>query len=209
MGRIWGLAVLALWAAGTVVAHEGHRPEGAPPPDLAAPVGAPEAPLPVALGGPFALTDQFGDARSEADPDGRAQLLFFGYANCQQICSAALPTMADAADALEVAGFPVRPVMITVDPDRDTVAALGPALAKISPEFIGLTGDPAALAQAYKAFGVEHKKLFEDPEYGAVYAHGSFIYLLDGQGRFLTLLPPVLPADRIADIVKSYLTGRS
>ena len=44
--------------------------------------------LPGLVGGEYSLTNQFGDTHTQADPDGKTQLLFFGYANCLQICSA-------------------------------------------------------------------------------------------------------------------------
>jgi len=165
-----------------------------------------EAPrLPFDVGGAFALTDQHGDERTQADPDGRAQLLFFGYANCQQICSAALPLMADIADELAASGLEITPVMITVDPNRDTVAEIGPPLASLHPDFVGLTGTHVQLQVAYDAFSVEIRHIFDDPEYGPIYAHGSFIYLLDGKGAVLALLPPILPAERAAAIARTHL----
>lgn len=157
------------------------------------------------LGGAFALIDQDGAARSEADPDGRYQLVFFGYANCQEICSAALPLMASTVEMVEAAGGALRPVMITVDPLRDTPEAMGPALRVHHPDFVGLTGTPEALQTAYDAYSVEFEELFVDPFYGTVFSHGSFIYLLDGEGRVLTLLPPVLGPQMMAQIVTGYL----
>ncbi|MEM0946398.1 MAG: SCO family protein [Pseudomonadota bacterium] len=162
-------------------------------------------PLPFDVGGAFELTDQTGATRTEADPDGLPQLLFFGYANCQQICSAALPLMADTADDLAEIGIDLRLVMVTVDPARDTVDGIGPPLAAIRPGFVGLTGSDAALQVAYDAFNVEKEELFHDPEYGPVFAHGSFIYLLDGAGEVLTLLPPILPPEEVARIVTKHL----
>jgi protein SCO1/2 len=61
------------------------------------------------------------------------------------------------------------------------------------------------LEQAYKAFAIDIKPLFEDPEYGWIYAHGSFIHLLDGNGDILTLIPPTLGADQVVSIVAKYL----
>ena len=180
------LALIALFAGGMAAA--GSAP-----------------PLPFAVGGPFELTDHTGATRTEADPDGLPQLLFFGYANCQQICSAALPLMADAADDLAADGINLRLVMITVDPARDTVDDIGPPLAAIRPGFIGLTGTEEALQVAYDAFNVEKEELFYDPEYGPVFAHGSFIYLLDGAGEVLTLLPPILTPEEVARIVAAHL----
>ncbi|MEM9317429.1 MAG: SCO family protein [Pseudomonadota bacterium] len=157
------------------------------------------------LGGAFALTDQRGEVRTQADPDGNAQLLFFGYANCQEICSAALPLMGEVAEILGENGQAVTPVMITVDPERDTVADIGPPLTQFHPGFIGLTGTPDELQVAYEAFGIEFEELFVDPFYGPVYAHGSFIYLLDGSGEVMTMLPPILAPDHMAEIVGANL----
>lgn len=158
-----------------------------------------------AVGGAFELIDQTGAARTEVDPDGAAQLLFFGYANCQQICSAVLPQMAEVTDALALAGHRLRPILITVAPETDTVETMGPALAMLHDAFVGLTGTEEALQTAYDAFQVEKEVLFEDPEYGPVYAHGSFLYLLDAAGEVLTMLPPVLPDDELVRVITSYL----
>lgn len=161
-------------------------------------------PLPLNLGGPFTLTDQHGAARTEADPQGRLQLLFFGYASCDSICSVALPQMAAIAEGLAARGVGLTPVMVTVDPARDTPPAMAEALARLHPDFVGLTGSDAALSAVWRAFAIERSVVFEDPAGGAVYAHGSLLYLLDGQGRFLTVIPPILSDDRVIDIVAGY-----
>lgn len=195
------LALLAVPAA----AHDGvnHASKAKARAHLGAD-DAPVTPFPVALGGPFALTDQHGAARTEADPDGRLQLLFFGYATCQAICTVALPRMAEIAEIAAEAGLAVRPVLVTVDPARDTPEAMGAALAELHPDFVGLTGPEAALAAARAAFRVESKVVFEDPELGPVFAHGSFIYLLDGAGRLLTLIAPIADPESGAAIVAKY-----
>lgn len=164
-----------------------------------------QSPLPFDLGGSYTLIDQSGTTRSEIDPQGHPQLLFFGYANCQQICSAALPLIGDITRALAEDGTTLQPVMITVDPTRDTPDTIGAPLAAHHPDFIGLTGSDVALQVAYDAFSVEKEEIFHDPEYGPVYAHGSFIYLLNAKGQFLTLIPPILDTDAAAKIVRKYL----
>ncbi len=161
--------------------------------------------LPFNIGGAFDLVDQNGTPRSQIDPDGRAQLLFFGYANCPGICTTALPTMADAVDLLAAQGYLVRPVMITVDPARDQVGTMNDTMARLHPDFVGLTGSEKALAQAYKAYSVEKRVEYVDPEIGTIYSHGSFVYLLNAQGEVLTLFPPILTPERVAAIVQGYL----
>ncbi|MEM8653322.1 MAG: SCO family protein [Pseudomonadota bacterium] len=165
-----------------------------------------QSPFPVDIGGPYELLDQFGEVRTQADPDGRHQLLFFGYANCLNICSAALPLMAQVVDALAEDGIEVTPVMITVAPDQDQVDTMGAPLAEIHEGFVGLTGDDSALQMAYDAFKVEVEPLFQDPEYGWIYSHGSFVHLLDANGDLLTLMPPILDVPQATKIARSYIT---
>ncbi len=157
------------------------------------------------IGGAFTLIDQTGTERTETDPDGLHQLVFFGYANCQEICSAALPLMASTVEMVTAQGGALRPVMITVDPARDTPEAMAAALAVFHPDFVGLTGSEDALQIAYEAYEVEFEELFVDPFHGTVFSHGSFIYLLDGEGAVLTLLPPVLGPEMMARIISGYL----
>ena len=80
--------------------------------------------------GPFELVDHTGAARTQMDPEGKHQLLFFGYANCPGICSAALPMMAQAVEALDEAGVATSALVVTIDPDLDSVETMGPSLAK-------------------------------------------------------------------------------
>lgn len=169
----------------------------------------PALPFNLNLGGAFVLTDHTGNQRTEMNPDGHMQLLFFGYANCQSICTVALPMMGDVVTDLAARGLTVTPVMITVDPKRDTVENMGPVLQKHHPDFVGLTGATAALDKAYDLYSIEHKVVFTDPEQGDIFAHGSHIYLLDAKGKFLTLLPPILSADRVVEIVQKYADAGS
>lgn len=163
-----------------------------------------ETPLPFDLGGAYTLTNQHGERYTQADPDGKPQLLFFGYVNCQEICSAVFPMMAEVVNEIEAQGMDITPVMITVDPVRDTVDTMGPKLAEHHPDFVGLTGTEAELQVAYDAYSIEKEEVFVDPEFGPVYAHGSFVYLLDAEGKFLTLVPPIVTPQQAADIVAKY-----
>ena len=60
-------------------------------------------------------------------------------------------------------------------------------------------------SDARAAFQVEAKKIFDDPAGNPVYAHGSFIYLIGPDGKVLTLLPPILAPERMAEIIRTYL----
>ena len=167
--------------------------------------GAPGKDFGIEVGGPFALVDHTGAARTDQDFHGRYMLVFFGYANCESICPVGLKTMTDAVDLLGDAGAAITPVLITVDPQRDVPAALAVSVAKIHPRLVGLTGSEAALAATRKSYNVSVKAVEGEWGKDAVLAHGSFIYLMGKQGEFLTLMPPVFGADRMAKTINKYL----
>ena len=51
-------------------------------------------------------------------------LVYFGYTFCPDVCPTDMARNAEAVDAVEEKGFDVVPVFISVDPKRDTPAAL-------------------------------------------------------------------------------------
>jgi len=194
---------LAAGLAPAALAHDGAiHPTTA---EAAAHDTGPALPFPIEITPRFALIDQTGRAVTQADFAGWPMAIFFGYASCQAICSVALPSLAAALDLLGPEGADIAPILITVDPARDTPMAMTAALARYHPRLIGLTGSEAALAEARAVFQVEASQVTETPEGGPIYAHGSFIYLVGRDGVVKSLLPPILAPERIAELMRKYL----
>ncbi|MEO1017904.1 MAG: SCO family protein [Pseudomonadota bacterium] len=162
-------------------------------------------PFPIDIRVAFDLVDQDGVQRTENDLAGRPAAIFFGYANCEAICSVALPRLAAALELLGPEGEAIQPILITVDPERDTPEAMREALPKYHQRLIGLTGSEAALAAVREVFQVESKVVWREPDGAPIYAHGSFIYLIGADGEVKTLLPPILSEQRIAALMRKYL----
>ncbi|MFQ5567636.1 MAG: SCO family protein [Paracoccaceae bacterium] len=194
---------LAAGLAPTALAHDGVVHSTAN--EAAAHDTAPALPFPVEIRPRFALIDQTGRAVTEADFAGRPMAIFFGYASCESICAVALPSLAAALDILGPEGAGTAPILITVDPARDTPAAMARRLAQYHPRLIGLTGSEAALAEARAVFQVAASQVAETPEGAPLYAHGSFIYLVGRDGVVKSLLPPILSPERIAELMRKYL----
>ncbi len=203
------VAVLLTWSAGAAAhgahdkAHGAHDKAAAKPATEA--VAAQPAAFPLDLGGPFALVDHTGRAVGDEDFRGRFMLVFFGYANCPGICPTGLRAMTEAVDLLGEKGEAVAPILITVDPARDTPANLAPAVAKIHPRLIGLTGTLEALSATAKAYKVSAKPAGRSWKGTQIIDHGSFIYLMGPDGKFLTLFPPVMSPDAMAAAIGRYL----
>lgn len=186
-------------------AHRAATGESWPVAEAPTPPVLDGAAFPIEVRAEFDLVDQAGEARTQQDYADRHMLIFFGYANCPGICSVALPRMAATLDLLGDEVDKVAPLMITIDPKLDTPETLTENMPRIHPKLVGLTGSAAALAEAREAFGVQAELQFVDPEYGPIYAHGSFIYLIDGDGQVVSLLPPVLGPEQMAEIITKHL----
>ena len=114
-------------------------------PAAAEPVKAAEpAAAAVTIGGPFTLTDQNGRPFSDQNLKGRPFLVFFGFTHCPDVCPTALFEISQILRALGHDAERTRAVFITVDPERDTPAAIKDYLSSFDPHLIGLTGDAAA-----------------------------------------------------------------
>lgn len=156
------------------------------------------------IGGPFALIDQDGTARTDADFRGKFLLVYFGFTYCPDICPADLQNIGLAMDRLGTASEGVQPLFVTLDPARDTAAHLKDYVALFHPRMAALTGDAAAVGKAADAYRVYYTRV---PTKGGDYTidHSAFIYLVGRDGKYLGFLPPGTDGDRIAEAIRPHL----
>ena len=140
----------------------------------------------VSIGGPFSLTDQNGRAVTEKDYLGKLQLIYFGFTSCPDICPTALQTVAIALDELGADAGKVAPILISVDPERDTPAVMKDYVASFHESMVGLTGTPEQVAAAAKAFRVYYQKVqLPGSSLGYSIDHSGFLYLMGRDGKYL------------------------
>ena len=157
-----------------------------------------------AVGGPFQLVDQDGKTVSDADMKGRPFLVFFGYTHCPDVCPTTLFEMSQMLHALGPDAGRIGALFITVDPERDTPAVLKDYLASFDPHLRGLTGGPAAVDAALKAYRVYAKKFpLKDGDY--TMDHTAAVYLMDKNGRFVAPFNMKRTAEAEAADVRGYL----
>ena len=168
------------------------------------PKGAAGTLLASAIGGPFRLVDQNGKTVTEADLKGKWSLIYFGYTHCPDACPTTLNEIAIALDDLGPKRDAVRPVFITVDPERDTPEVLKSYVTSFDAPILALTGTPEAVAQAAKDYRVYYAK---HPEPGGDYSmdHSSVIYVMDPEGRFTATFTPESSPEDIAARLKKLL----
>jgi protein SCO1/2 len=159
------------------------------------------------IGGPFDLIDQAGKRRTDADFRGKFLLLYFGFTYCPDVCPTDLVAMGLALDQLGAAGGAVQPLFITVDPERDTPEHLAQYVPFFHPRLIGLTGSADQIRKVANAYRAYFAKVAISG--GAEYTvdHSSFIYLMDGSGRYLGFFPPGSSAERMAEVIRPHLSS--
>jgi protein SCO1/2 len=147
--------------------------------------GGSGAPGASAIGGPFQLIDQDGKAITDQDMKGRPFLVFFGYTHCPDVCPATLFEVSELMRALGKDADRAGALFVTVDPERDTPAAMKDYLSSFDPHVRAATGDRPAIDAAEKAYRVYAKKV--PSEKGDDYSmdHTALVYLMDKQGRFV------------------------
>ena len=146
-----------------------------------------------AIGGPFTLVDKAGKTVRWADFAGKWRIVYFGYTWCPDACPTDVGVMMRgfdrfAKDHPDLAGE-VQPLFITVDPARDTPARVGEFAAAFSPRLLGLTGTPAQVDQAAKAFAAYYARGKSQPGGGYLMDHSRVAYLMDRDGKPVAMLP--------------------
>jgi protein SCO1/2 len=136
------------------------------------------------IGGPFSLIDQDGKQVSDRDYRGKWLLVYFGFTHCPDACPTALGNIAEAMSRLGTVAGRVQPLLITIDPERDTPSVLKDYVGNFGEAFAGLTGTPektAEIAHSYRVYYAKHPA----GEGDYTMDHSSVIYVMDPAGQFV------------------------
>ena len=104
-----------------------------------------------AIGGPFRLTDQDGQTVTDQEFRGRPFLVFFGFTHCPDVCPTTLFEVSEILRNLGPDADRVRAIFFTVDPERDTPAAIKEYLSSFDPGCRASTGALTTSRQSQRA----------------------------------------------------------
>jgi protein SCO1/2 len=150
--------------------------------------------------GSLHLTDAAGKSFTEQSLQGHPSLVFFGFTYCPDLCPTTLSTLAQLQRDPPIRGLEV--LFITVDPERDSSAALQQYLAAFSPDFVGLRPQPAELPTLLRNFGAIAERV-SLPDGSYTVDHSATLYLLDTRGRIAAIFtPPFTAAGLHADLAR-------
>ncbi|TFH85299.1 SCO family protein [Billgrantia azerbaijanica] len=137
------------------------------------------------VGGPVELPSTQGDFSLAQLEEDQLAVLFFGYTQCPDVCPMNMAVMRQVLQALDAEQRRrVVPVMISVDPERDTVERLREYVAYFGDAFIGATGSPAQLEAIAERYGVVWRRV-ETPDSAMGYTvdHTSSLFVVDREGE--------------------------
>jgi protein SCO1/2 len=146
----------------------------------------------------FALADTAGRPFGNAQLNGHASLVFFGFTACPDICPTTLATLAALGRKPPLADLQM--LFVSVDPERDSPAPLRAYLASFDPRFVGLLGSNGALQPLLQSLGaIAERHVAPDGSYSV--DHSATLYLLDRSGRMAAVFsPPIDAAGLRADL---------
>lgn len=155
----------------------------------------------------FTLTGHNGQSVSLSDYRGKVVMLYFGYTTCPDVCPTTLAELHSAIQLLGERGKDVQVMMITVDPERDTIPVLAEYMPHFDANFLGLTGTPEQIAEIATYYGVAYERSTEESALGYLVNHTATVATLDRQGYVRVIFPFNTPASDIAADV-AYLLNR-
>ncbi|WP_341863783.1 SCO family protein [Gymnodinialimonas sp. 57CJ19] len=179
--RALGYGAVAAAAVGMMLLVGWWQVDG---PGAAEPIG--QRPLPLSEMA-FSLTDHEGNDVGPETLLGNPTMAFFGFTYCPDVCPTTLSDISGWLDALGDEAASLNVIFITVDPERDTVAAMAEYVSYFHPAIRGWTGPEEQIARAAEGFRAVIERVPTDSgDY--TMNHTASVFLFNAEGQFVTTI---------------------
>jgi len=153
----------------------------------------------------FKLRDSNGADFTHANLEGKWTLLYVGYTSCPDVCPTTLAMLAKLKK--ELAGTEAEKntqvVLLSADPERDTVDRLKQYVTYFDPQFIGVTGEFLDLQRFATNLSIAFTKVPGSDPNNYLIDHGANIALINPRGDYQGFFKPPF------DVAKLKMTYRS
>lgn len=114
---------------------------------------------------------------------GRVTVVFFGYTSCPDVCPRTMALLGRVKADLGDAGDDLAVVLVSVDPNRDSVGALGRYVNQFDPDFYGVHASLEALDGIASAYTIGFQ--IHRPDFTGFYTvdHPGSLFVIDRRGR--------------------------
>ena len=132
----------------------------------------------------FELVDHRGEVFNQEHLQDVWTIVFFGFTHCPDICPTTLAILNDTYSKLkERERERMQIVMISIDPERDTVEKLAEYVPYFNNEFIGVTGNKHLIKRLTAELNVAYNKVPLDSDDYTV-DHSTQLILINPKGHY-------------------------
>jgi protein SCO1/2 len=162
----------------------------------------------------FQLTDNAGKSFTKANLKGHWTMMFFGFTNCGMVCPTTMAALNDMYKNLEHELPQERlpaVVMISVDPDRDSVERMNEYVSAFNSHFVGARAEMPQIETLEKELHLVAVKMQADGDAKNQYTinHSAEIMLFNPEGKLQAFMSYPHKADQMAKDYKAVLTAQS
>lgn len=193
MNKTWALCLIAIFAIGFGLKSYWSTQQASQPP------------LPT-----FELLAAHPDSSTLFDVnDSRIRIVYFGFTRCPDVCPTSLAMLAGALAQLdEPVLAQVRPIFISLDPERDDAQSTATYAKYFHPLIEGFSF-PIDITQAMATqYGVIfHKTELPNSTLRYTLDHSSYFYLLQPNGALITQVPHTETPEPIVAAIQKTITS--
>jgi protein SCO1/2 len=139
----------------------------------------------------FSMIDHQGKVFTNEELANKWSWVFFGYTSCPDVCPTTLQELNFIYDDLKAINTNAQVLLVSVDPQRDTVDKLSQYIAYFNPEFKALTADHSVLFPFARNLGLMYAISDEKRDDNYLVDHSASIVLINPQGKVAAIFKPV------------------
>ncbi|MCC6921516.1 MAG: SCO family protein [Nitrosomonas sp.] len=141
-------------------------------------------------------------SEASASTDNTWRLITFGFTRCKDICPISLGNLHMLIQAAEAQQIRVQGIFVSIDPDRDSDAALSGYTDRFDSAISYLRFEDKALEEFIQAFGVEVTFLTKNEGNMQNYQvdHSTTAFLVDPEGRIKVMFDAARDAAAVAKL---------
>ncbi|KAI1708581.1 SCO1/SenC domain-containing protein [Ditylenchus destructor] len=163
------------------------------------------------IGGEWELLNTEGKLQSSKDFLGKWVLMYFGFTNCPDICPEQLEKMVAVINMMEDRSkfkkeIPIVPILVSIDPKRDTPARLKKYCEEFSPsgQIKGFTGTQEQIAPVLKQYRIYSGEGPKTANNDYILDHTVWIYLFNPEGEFVDNFGQKRKPEQMAEAIQQH-----
>ena len=160
---------------------------------------------------PFRLTGTNRKPFTNQSIKGHWTMIFYGFTNCGTICPTTMAQLGKMYRILEKNKVDSLPevVMVSIDPEHDTLSRLTNYVKAFDPHFSGARGNTKAVHKMARGMGIVYMKVLADrgkPTENYTIQHSGAVMLFNPEGELAAFFTPPNTAEEVAHDYQSLVS---